>query len=143
MTTTDAAPGPLRRFVPIALLLGLGTMWGASFSMAKIATTAGAHPLGLLLWQAGGGVFQRHRPGQPGAFLQRHVGRHARATDRWTGSDVVHHQDRPQSDLRIVDVDDLVGAKIIHDGEDVAHQVLLAWSIGVNRPARGPPAPLA
>jgi drug/metabolite transporter (DMT)-like permease len=56
MTTADAAPGPLRRFVPIALLLGLGTMWGASFSMAKIATTAGAHPLGLLLWQAGGGA---------------------------------------------------------------------------------------
>ncbi len=55
MTTADAAGGPARRLVPIALLLGLGTMWGASFSLAKIATTAGAHPLGLLLWQAAGG----------------------------------------------------------------------------------------
>lgn len=52
----DAPPGPARRLVPVLLLLGLGTMWGASFSMAKIATTAGAHPLGLLLWQAAGGA---------------------------------------------------------------------------------------
>ena len=56
MTTADAPPGPIRRLVPFALLVGLGTMWGASFSMAKIATTAGAHPLGLLLWQAAGGA---------------------------------------------------------------------------------------
>ena len=54
MTTADAPPGPARRLAPIALLLGLGTMWGASFSLAKIATMAGAHPLGLLLWQAAG-----------------------------------------------------------------------------------------
>ncbi len=52
MTTADAPPA--HRLVPILFLLGLGTMWGASFSLAKIATTAGAHPLGLLLWQAAG-----------------------------------------------------------------------------------------
>ncbi len=56
MTTANASPGRARRLVPIALLIGLGTMWGASFSLAKIATTAGANPLGLLLWQAAGGA---------------------------------------------------------------------------------------
>lgn len=39
-----------------ALLL-LGTMWGGSFSLAKIAVSAGGHPLGVAMWQGfGGGV---------------------------------------------------------------------------------------
>ncbi len=41
---------------PVAILLLLGTMWGGSFSLAKIATTAGVHPFGLMLWQAAGGA---------------------------------------------------------------------------------------
>ena len=39
---------------PLAMLLALGVMWGLAFSFAKIATVAGAHPLGLLTWQSGG-----------------------------------------------------------------------------------------
>jgi drug/metabolite transporter (DMT)-like permease len=35
------------------LLLGFaGSMWGITFSLAKIATQAGAHPVGLTFWQA-------------------------------------------------------------------------------------------
>ncbi|MFQ5786147.1 MAG: EamA family transporter, partial [Alphaproteobacteria bacterium] len=49
---------PARRsaLLPVAGLLLLGTMWGGNFSLAKIATTAGVHPFGLLLWQASGGA---------------------------------------------------------------------------------------
>ena len=38
------------------MLLLLGVAWGLSFSLAKIATGAGLHPFGLLMWQAGGGA---------------------------------------------------------------------------------------
>ena len=58
MTATDGRATPSRRelLVPMALLLLLGTLWGASFSLAKIATTSGIQPFGLILWQAGGGA---------------------------------------------------------------------------------------
>ena len=50
---------PERRFwsalYPLSMLLLLGVAWGLSFSLAKIATGAGLHPFGLLMWQAGGG----------------------------------------------------------------------------------------
>ncbi len=36
---------------PYASLLFMGVVWGATFSLAKIATQGGAHPLGLTLWQ--------------------------------------------------------------------------------------------
>lgn len=39
---------------PLFLLVSTGAAWGATFSLARIATTAGAHPIGLTLWQ---GVF--------------------------------------------------------------------------------------
>lgn len=39
------------RLWPFALVLLLGAIWGATFSLAKIATEGGAHPLGLSLWQ--------------------------------------------------------------------------------------------
>ncbi len=43
---------------PFFLLLVMGVVWGATFSLAKIATEGGAHPLGLSLWQGLlGGVF--------------------------------------------------------------------------------------
>lgn len=37
------------------LALGSGGIWGITFSMARIATEAGMHPLGLAWWQAAGG----------------------------------------------------------------------------------------
>lgn len=44
----DGQPGYWAWFV---LLFG-GWMWGATFSLAKIATEAGAHPAGITHWQA-------------------------------------------------------------------------------------------
>ena len=35
-----------------ALLLFLGTVWGVTFSLAKIATEGGGHPLGITYWQS-------------------------------------------------------------------------------------------
>ena len=59
MTTPEPADGAGARRVwatiyPLFMLLVLGTAWGLSFSLAKIATSAGIHPAGLLMWQAGG-----------------------------------------------------------------------------------------
>jgi drug/metabolite transporter (DMT)-like permease len=39
------------RLFPYLLILGAGAIWGATFSLALIATAAGAHPLGLSAWQ--------------------------------------------------------------------------------------------
>jgi drug/metabolite transporter (DMT)-like permease len=39
-----------------AILLFAGVLWGATFSLARIATEGGAHPLGISLWQAVFGV---------------------------------------------------------------------------------------
>ena len=59
MTTPEPAAGASARGVwatiyPLSMLLLLGTAWGLSFSLAKIASSAGIHPIGLLMWQAGG-----------------------------------------------------------------------------------------
>ena len=59
MTTSKpalSAPGRgLRAAIyPLSMLLLLGAAWGLSFSLAKIVTSAGLHPVGLLMWQAGG-----------------------------------------------------------------------------------------
>ena len=40
-----------RRLFPYFLILGAGLIWGATFSLALIATAQGAHPLGLSAWQ--------------------------------------------------------------------------------------------
>ena len=40
-----------RRLFPYLLILAAGSIWGATFSLALIATSAGAHPLGLSAWQ--------------------------------------------------------------------------------------------
>lgn len=37
------------------LALAAGLIWGITFSLARIATEAGRHPLGLTFWQAAGG----------------------------------------------------------------------------------------
>ncbi|MCP4470186.1 MAG: DMT family transporter [Gammaproteobacteria bacterium] len=39
------------RLFPYFLILGAGLIWGATFSLALIATAKGAHPLGLSAWQ--------------------------------------------------------------------------------------------
>jgi drug/metabolite transporter (DMT)-like permease len=39
------------RLFPYFLILAAGTIWGATFSLALIATEQGAHPLGLSAWQ--------------------------------------------------------------------------------------------
>ncbi len=39
------------RLFPYLLILGAGIIWGATFSLALIATAEGAHPLGLSAWQ--------------------------------------------------------------------------------------------
>ena len=55
-TASQAKPSqPLRAYV---LLLVMGVVWGGFFSLAKLATEGGAHPLGLSLWQGllGGGL---------------------------------------------------------------------------------------
>ena len=39
------------RFYPYLLILSAGIIWGATFSLALIATASGAHPLGLSAWQ--------------------------------------------------------------------------------------------
>jgi len=59
MTTSEpalSAPGRGIRaaLYPLSMLLLLGAGWGLGFSLAKIATSAGLHPVGLLMWQAGG-----------------------------------------------------------------------------------------
>ncbi len=39
------------RYFPYLLILAAGTIWGATFSLALIATADGAHPLALSAWQ--------------------------------------------------------------------------------------------
>ena len=39
------------RLFPYLLILAAGAIWGATFSLALIATAGGAHPLGLSAWQ--------------------------------------------------------------------------------------------
>jgi drug/metabolite transporter (DMT)-like permease len=39
------------RLLPLGLLLVLGTMWGGTFSFAKLATENGVPPIGLAFWQ--------------------------------------------------------------------------------------------
>jgi drug/metabolite transporter (DMT)-like permease len=39
------------RLFPYLLILAAGGIWGATFSLALIATAGGAHPLGLSAWQ--------------------------------------------------------------------------------------------
>ncbi len=46
------------RLYPYLLVFIIGAVWGGTFSLVKIATSQGAHPIGLSFWQAfGGGVF--------------------------------------------------------------------------------------
>jgi drug/metabolite transporter (DMT)-like permease len=44
--------GSIQRIWPWILLVLIGFAWGAAFSLAKMATEGGAHPLGITYWQA-------------------------------------------------------------------------------------------
>lgn len=48
-------PERARLRTAFGLLLFMGVTWGLTFSLARIAATGGAHPLGLTFWQALGG----------------------------------------------------------------------------------------
>ena len=41
---------------PYLMVFAIGITWGMTFSLARIAAEAGAHPIGLTFWQATGGV---------------------------------------------------------------------------------------
>ncbi len=43
-------------FVPYLMVFTIGITWGVTFSLARIAAEAGAHPIGLAFWQAAGGA---------------------------------------------------------------------------------------
>ena len=43
-------------FIPYLLVFAIGITWGVTFSLARIAAEAGAHPIGLTFWQAAGGA---------------------------------------------------------------------------------------
>jgi drug/metabolite transporter (DMT)-like permease len=61
---------PALGWLPVVLLLLLGTLWGASFSTSKIAISGGVKPLGYAVWQCLGpaavllivGAFRGLRP---------------------------------------------------------------------------------
>lgn len=40
-----------RRLFPYLLIILTGVIWGGTFSLALIATSGGAHPLGITIWQ--------------------------------------------------------------------------------------------
>ena len=51
------APTPAVAVIPYVLVLLCGVVWGMTFSLARIAASTQAHPIGLAFWQAlGGGV---------------------------------------------------------------------------------------
>jgi len=66
--------------IPYLQALTLGITWGVTFSLARLATEAGAHPLGLAFWQAAGGglvlscyaLLRRRRPSLAPAMLLRY-----------------------------------------------------------------------
>ncbi len=42
--------------IPYLMVFAIGITWGVTFSLARIAAEAGAHPIGLTFWQAAGGA---------------------------------------------------------------------------------------
>ena len=56
MTAKPATSLQSKAWFPFALLLLLGTLWGSTFSIGKLAMEAGASPLGYAFWQAAGGA---------------------------------------------------------------------------------------
>jgi len=48
---SNSPAGSLNRALAWFVLLVMGLTWGLSFSLARIVTTAGVHPLGLVFWE--------------------------------------------------------------------------------------------
>ena len=63
-------PTPAVALIPYVLVLLCGVVWGMTFSLARIAASTQAHPIGLAFWQALGGglvlliycLLRRRRP---------------------------------------------------------------------------------
>jgi len=72
-----SAQTSLTRFLPWIVLLFLGTVWGLSFSLARIATLAGGTPFGITFWQSivGGAILLvfTHARGRPLPLSKRHL----------------------------------------------------------------------
>ena len=54
LKTASAPPAPsplVRRVLGPLALLGMGSIWGLGFALAKLAGENGAHPIGLALWE--------------------------------------------------------------------------------------------
>ena len=45
-----------KKVFPYTIVFFLGIVWGSTFSLARIATESGLHPIGLTFWQALGGA---------------------------------------------------------------------------------------
>lgn len=79
MVSSPQAPAqaPLKRFLPWLVLLFLGTVWGLSFSLARIATLAGGTPFGITFWQSivGGTILLAftHARGRPLPLSTRYL----------------------------------------------------------------------
>ena len=52
MKSLETVLNPSNRFWAWLVLLFLGVAWGLSFSLAKMSTEGGAHPLGISYWQS-------------------------------------------------------------------------------------------
>ena len=73
-----SSPAPLKRYLPWIVLLFLGTVWGLSFSLARISTLAGGTPFGITFWQSivGGIILLAYTQarGRPLPLSRRHLG---------------------------------------------------------------------
>ena len=52
MKSLETVLNPSNRFWAWLVLLFLGVAWGLSFSLARMSTEGGAHPLGISYWQS-------------------------------------------------------------------------------------------
>jgi len=48
---TPLAAGSVSPVLPLAMILGLGSLWGLAFSLSKMATMGGVHPVSYTFWQ--------------------------------------------------------------------------------------------
>ena len=48
---TPLAAGRISPVLPLAMILGLGSLWGLAFSFSKMATLGGVHPASYTFWQ--------------------------------------------------------------------------------------------
>jgi hypothetical protein len=96
------------------------------------------HGLAATVGEAGGRVLQRHGARKTECLFQAHVGGHAHPADRRPGRDVVDHQDRPEREGRLVQVDDLLRSQVVGETERVFHLRAPTARSRVTRPS-GPP----